>query len=447
MDEPNLFNPHEQDARGDAPLAYRMRPLTLEEFSGQPEIMSATSSLRQAIAADNIPSMIFFGPPGTGKTSLAMIIARESSADFRQVSAVNSGVADLRKVFAVAKDSLDFNGRKTILFVDEIHRFSKAQQDALLPVVEDGTVILIGATTENPYFEVIGPLLSRCELFQFDALTTKDIADVVDRAIDDSERGLGARKLHISTAGTDAIARSAAGDARAALIILETAVALVPETPDVESELPLEAIEEAINRKPVFYQKDGDLHFDAISAFIKSMRGSDPDAAIYWLAVMLTGGEDPRYIARRMLVFASEDVGNADPQALQIASAVAAAVEHVGMPECRINLSQGVAYLALAPKSNASYKAINDAMEQVSKEGTRRPPEHLRDASYPGAKKLGHGQGYKYPHNYSDAHVAQRYLPEGLDGLKFYQPVDRGFEKELSRRIRELEEVADSDKE
>jgi putative ATPase len=330
--------------------------------------------------------------------------------------------------------------------VDEIHRFSKAQQDALLPVVENGTVVLVGATTENPYFEVISPLLSRCELFQFIALSPDDIVAVVDRALSDVERGLGSRKLKLDPEGMDAITRSAAGDARAALIILETAAALVPLKADsAENELPLAAIEEAINRKPVFYQKGGDLHFDAISAFIKSMRGSDPDAAIYWLAVMLVGGEDPRYIARRMLVFASEDIGNADPQALQIAAAVVEAVEFVGLPECRINLSQGVAYLALAPKSNASYKAIGTAMQHVEKEGTRRPPEHVRDASYPGAKELGHGQDYKYPHNYPDAHVRQSYLPEGLDDIKFYMPSDRGFEKELSRRLNELKKAGTSD--
>ncbi len=440
MGDPNLFNlqnPDLPDApREDAPLPHRMRPATLEEFAGQEQILAPGSALRRAIEADRLPSMIFFGPPGTGKTSLAMIIAAQTKANFRQVSAVSSGVADLRKVFSEAEDELKYRGRGTVLFVDEIHRFSKSQQDALLPVVESGIVTLIGATTENPYFEVIGPLISRCELYEFQPLTVTELKRLVTGALSDQGRGIGKAGLKLDDEALEAIARASGGDARAALIILETAAELAPE--GHKGVLPLQLVEEAINRKPVFYQKGGDLHYDAISAFIKSMRGSDADAAIYWLAVMLTGGEDPKFIARRMIIFASEDVGNADPEALQVAISVSRAVEFVGLPECQINLSQGVAYLALAPKSNSSYRAISKAMKHVEEDGTRRPPKHLRDSHYPGAKKLEHGAGYEYPHNHPGAVVRQDYLPPGVEKRSYYQPSSRGFEKELTRRINEL---------
>jgi len=331
--ETDLFHQKQfgEDAGGKAPLAHRMRPRSLDEFSGQAEILAAGGALRTAIESDRLVSMIFFGPPGTGKTSLARIIAGSSGSVFRQVSAVNSGVADLRKIFAEAEDQLAFHQQRTILFVDEIHRFSKAQQDALLPVVESGVITLIGATTENPYFEVINPLISRCELYEFRPLGADELTELLDRALQDPERGLGDRGLSLGSACAQAIISASAGDARAALAILETAAVLVP--PSQRGEIPDGIIAEAINRKPVFYQKGGDLHFDAISAFIKSMRGGDPDAAIYWMAVMLTGGEDPKYIARRMIIFASEDIGNADPQALQMAISVSRAVEFVGMPE------------------------------------------------------------------------------------------------------------------
>ena len=404
-----------------------MRPTILDDFAGREGILAPGSALRRAIEADRLPSMIFFGPPGAGKTSLAMIIAAQTRANFRQVSAVSSGVADLRKVFAEAEDELEYRGGRTILFVDEIHRFSKSQQDALLPVVESGVVTLIGATTENPYFEVIGPLISRCELYEFLPLTIPELKRLVASALSDPERGLGNSGLRLEDDGLEAIARASGGDARAALIMLETAAELAPEG-DKEV-IPLALVEEAIHRKPVFYQKGGDLHYDAISAFIKSMRGSDPDAAIYWLAVMLTGGEDPRFIARRMIIFASEDIGNADPQALVVATSVSRAVEFVGLPECQLNLAQGVTYLSLAPMSNASCRAIGQAMKDVEEEGTRRPPKHLRDSNYPGAKKLEHGEGYKYPHSYPGAIVGQNYLPPGVEKRVYYSPSDRGFEK------------------
>lgn len=436
MSDPNLFGLHRGETPRDAPLAHRMRPVTLEEFAGQADILAPGGVLREAIQSDRVPSMIFFGPPGVGKTSLARIIAQTTKSNFRQVSAVSSGVADLRRVFAEAEGELEMHGRHTILFVDEIHRFSKGQQDALLPVVESGVVTLVGATTENPYFEVIGPLISRCELYEFKPLTTADLELVLNKAMGDTERGLGDRQLVLGKKGIDTIARASGGDARAALIILETVAGLVP--PDQKDEIPEEILSEAIRRKPVFYQKGGDLHYDAVSAFIKSMRGSDPDAAIYWLAVMLAGGEDPKFIVRRMIIFASEDIGNADPQALVVATAVSRAVEFVGLPECQLNLAQGVTYLALAPKSNASCEAIGAAIKDVQHEGTKRPPKHLRDSSYAGAKDLGHGAGYKYPHSFPGGVVPQDYFPPGKKPERYYKPGDRGFEKELSGRLEAL---------
>ncbi len=432
---PDLFSEREAEQAGTTPLAYRMRPLTLDQFVGQEQLLAEGGSLRRAIEADRLHSMIFFGPPGTGKTSLARLIAHLTSAEFRQVSAVSSGVADLRRVFAEAEDTRRLQGRRLLLFVDEIHRFSKSQQDALLPVVESGLVTLIGATTENPYFEIIPPLLSRCELLQFEPLSRDELRRVLEHALADRERGLGGSGLQLGREEMETIVTAAGGDARAALSMLEAAVAMLPE--GFQGKISASAVAEAAARKPIFYQKAGDAHYDAASAFIKSLRGSDADAALYWLATMLAGGEDPRFIARRMVIFASEDIGNADPRVLQVATSVAQAVEFVGLPECRINLAQGVTYLALAPKSNASYRAIEEALGDVRKQGSRRPPPHLRDAHYRGAAELGHGKGYKYPHDHEGARVEQEYFPPGMQPRRYYRPVDRGFEQRLRRRMDE----------
>ena len=389
-----------------APLAQRLRPRTLAEFVGQSEVVGEGSALRRAIASDQVPSMIFFGPPGSGKTTLARIVAQATRAYFEELSAVQVGVADVRRVLSEARHRLGANGQRTILFLDEIHRFNKGQQDALLPSVESGLVTLIGATTENPYFEVNSALLSRCQLFQLDPLTEGDLAAIV-------RRGEEALDVELADDARAAVLHSSGGDARNALNILEAAAAAAAGAP-----VTTDHVRDAARKRPLLYDKGGDQHYDVISAFIKSMRGSDADAAIYYLAVMLEGGEDPRFIARRMIVFASEDVGNADPRALEVAVAAGRAVEFVGLPECRINLSQAAAYLARAPKSNAAYLAIDRAIGDVRERGNLRPPPHLRDASYPGAKKLGHGSGYVYPHDHPDAE--QQYLPDELVGTRYY---------------------------
>jgi putative ATPase len=382
----------------------------LEEFAGQRDLLGDGSALRRAIAEDRVISMIFFGPPGTGKTTLARIVAHTTRAHFEELSAVQVGIADVRRVIGEAEHRLGASGQKTILFLDEIHRFNKSQQDALLPAVESGLVTLIGATTENPYFEVNSALLSRCQLFELVSLTRDDLSGIVRRG----EEAIGAA---VDDEVRDEIVTAAGGDARNALNILDAAVAAA-----AGGQVTVEHVRDAARKRPLLYDKGGDHHYDVASAFIKSMRGSDADAAIYYLAVMIAGGEDPKFIVRRLIIFASEDVGNADPQALQVAVAAARAVEFVGLPECRINLSQAVAYLSRAPKSNASYTAINRALQDVQQRGTLRPPKPIRDASYPGAAKLGHGQGYKYPHDYPNAEVDQQYLPDELAGTKYYEP-------------------------
>ena len=386
----------------------------LDEFAGQLDVVGEGSALRRAIAEDRVGSMIFFGPPGTGKTTLARIVAHTTRAHFEELSAVQVGIADVRRVLSESEQRLGQTGQKTILFLDEIHRFNKAQQDALLPAVESGLVTLIGATTENPYFEVNSALLSRCQLFELQPLTREELSGIV-------ARGESALRVELSEEVRDAIVAAAGGDARNALNILEAAVAAAGGG----GEVTVQHVQDAARKRPLLYDKGGDHHYDVTSAFIKSLRGSDADAAIYYLAVMIAGGEDPKFIARRMIVFASEDVGNADPRALEVAVAAARAVEFVGLPECRINLSQAVAYLARAPKSNASYRAIERALGDVRERGTLRPPKPLRDASYPGAAKLGHGQGYRYPHDYPGGQVDQQYLPDELLGTVYYEPGDR----------------------
>jgi putative ATPase len=392
-----------------APLALRLRPRTLDEFVGQEHMLGEGSALRQAIDEDRIRSAIFFGPPGSGKTTLARIVAARTGAAFEEMSAVSASVADVRAVIARARERLGAQGQRTILFLDEIHRFNKAQQDALLPVVEEGLVTLIGATTENPYFEVNSALLSRVQLFELLPLTGEEIETVI-------RRGEGTLGIELSPEVRSLMVRRAGGDARSALTILEVAAQTAGADPVTESQ-----VEDAARKRPLLYDKGGDAHYDFISAFIKSMRGSDPDAAVYYLAAMLEGGEDPRFIARRMVVLASEDIGNADPQALLVATAAAHAVEYVGLPEARLNLSQAAIYLALAPKSNASYVALKEATRDVREGGHARPPKELRDASYPGARKLGHGTGYVYPHD-DPAGFEVDHLPDGLRGKKYYRP-------------------------
>jgi putative ATPase len=398
-----------------APLAMRLRPSTLDEFVGQEQVLGEDSALRLAIAADRVGSMILYGPPGSGKTTLARIVAHTTGAHFEELSAVSATVKDVREVLAAARERLGAEGRRTILFLDEIHRFNKAQQDALLPAVEEGLVTLIGATTENPYFEVNSALLSRTQIYELEPLSEEELATVVER---------GAAQLGVDLPAdlVRLVAQRAGGDARNALNILELA------TQTAGDQIPTAVqIEDAARKRPLVYDKGGDAHYDFISAFIKSMRGSDPDAAVYYLAAMLEGGEDPRFIARRMIVLASEDIGNADPRALQVAVAAAQAVEHVGLPEARLNLSQAAIYLARAPKSNASYVAIKEATRDVREHGHLRPPDELRDASYYGAKKLGRGQGYIYPHT-DPAGFAVDYLPEELRGRTYYRPSGAGEE-------------------
>lgn len=428
----------EQNTKGESPLASRMRPTTLDEVVGQQHIMGKDKLLYRAIKADKISSIILYGPPGTGKTTIAKVIANTTSAEFTQINATSAGKKDMEEVVSKAKDEQAITGKKTILFIDEIHRFNKGQQDYLLPFVEDGTVVLIGATTENPYFEVNGALLSRSIIFELKPLSQDDIKSLIMRALTDSDKGLGSYGAVIDDDALDFISDIANGDARNALTAIELGVLTTDRSEDGKIHITLDVASECIQRRVMRYDKDGDNHYDTISAFIKSMRGSDPDAAVYYLARMLYAGEDPKFIARRICVCASEDVGNANPNALVVATSAFLAVERIGMPEARIILSHAATYVACSPKSNAAYGAIDAAMAEVASNRTRTIPSYLQDAHYKSAGKLGHGIGYEYAHDFPNHFSHQRYLPDGLEYGDFYQPGDLGDEKDMKEYLRKI---------
>ena len=430
----------EKQLKKDAPLAARMRPECLDEVVGQQHIIGKGKMLYRAIMADKLSSVIFYGPAGTGKTTLASVIAHTSSSEFVQINATSAGKKDMETAVEEAKQRLAMYQRRTIMFIDEIHRFNKAQQDYLLPFVEDGTIILIGATTENPYFEVNGALLSRSIIFELKPLEKDDIKTLLKRAVDDSEKGMGGYNVQIDDDALDFLADMAGGDARAALNALELGVLTTPLNSNGKIHINLDIASECIQKRVIKYDRDGDQHYDVISAFIKSMRGSDPDAAVYYLAKMLSAGEDIKFIARRIMICASEDVGNADPQALQVAVSAALAVERLGMPEARIPLSQAAIYVACAPKSNASYMAVDSAMSNVNKVKTT-VPVHLRDAHYGGAEKLGHGIDYKYAHNYPNHYVKQQYMPDEILGERFYEPDGNGYEKIINEYLEKIRSI------
>lgn len=419
----------------ESPLASRMRPTTLDEVVGQKHIIGKDKLLYRAIKADKLGSVIFYGPPGTGKTTLAKVIANTTSARFEQINATVAGKKDMEEIVKNAKDSIGMYGQKTILFVDEIHRFNKSQQDYLLPFVEDGTITLIGATTENPYFEVNNALLSRSRIFELKPLEKQDIRELVMRAVYDTEKGMGTYSADITDEAADFLADVANGDARAALNAVELGILTTDKSDDGKIHITIDVAAECIQKRVVRYDHDGDNHYDTISAFIKSMRGSDPDAAVYYLARMLYAGEDVKFIARRIMICASEDVGNADPNALVVAVSAAQAVERIGMPESQIILSQAAAYVATAPKSNAAYMGIAKAMKTVADTRTMPVPAHLQDRHYKGAEKLGHGLGYKYAHDYPNYYVTQQYLPDGMEGMRFYEPSENGYEKKIREHM------------
>ena len=418
------------------PLAARMRPRTLEEFVGQTHLVGPGKLLRRAIEADRLTSLILYGPPGTGKTALAYVVAGATQARFERLNATASGVDELRRAIARAKERARLERVRTILFIDEIHRFNKSQQDVLMPDVEQGNPVLIGATTLNPFFTIVPALVSRSLICEFKPLSNDDIRTLLDRALHDPDRGLGRMPIRADENALAHLADVCDGDARRALNALEVAALTTPKDASGKTHLTLEAVEESIQKKAVVYDREGDAHYDTISAFIKSMRGSDPHAALYWLAKMLYAGEDPRFIARRIVICASEDVGNADPQALVVATSALHASEFVGLPECRIPLAQAAVYIACAPKSNAAYLGIEKAMKDVKEGRTLEVPTHLKDASYKGAKRLGRGEGYKYAHNYLGHHVDQEYVPTSTI---YYEPTNLGFEKTIKAWLGALE--------
>ena len=420
-----------------APLAERMRPQTLDECFGQEHLLGEGKLLRMMIESDQLPSLIFWGPPGSGKTTLARVIANATKSHFIFFSAILAGIKEIREIVREAQDEWGYRGQKTILFVDEIHRFNKSQQDAFLPYVEKGLFTIIGATTENPSFEVIAPLLSRCKVLVLNPLDSKALVNILKAALDDEERGLGKERLIISDEALEVIAAYADGDARVALNTLETAARLLGG-----KVIDLAAVQEALQKKPLLYDKGGEEHYNVISAFIKSLRGSDPDAALYWLARLLEAGEDPLFILRRMVILAAEDIGNADPRALQITVATLQGFQFVGMPEGRILLGQATTYLATAPKSNASYTGIDAALAEVRNSGALPVPLHIRNAPTKLMKELGYHAGYRYSHDYENAYADQEYLPEKLQGRRFYAPKGRGYEKTINERMQQLRKAS-----
>ncbi len=442
------LNPQDKsDCNENAPLAARMRPRTLEDVLGQKHLLGADGILRSSIENDDLTSFIFWGPPGCGKSTVASVIANSTSSRFENYSAVTSGIPEVRKVIARAKEQTKISKKKTILFIDEIHRFNKAQQDALLPHVEDGTITLIGATTENPYFEVITPLLSRSKILKFEPLSEEDVRNLIKKALEEKDCGLQSSDIKVAEDAIEYLVQYADGDARRALGSLELAAKYAPriEGRGKKRTVTLEIAQKAVQERVLSYDKNGDNHYDIISAFIKSVRGSDPDAAVYWLARMLASGEDPKFVARRLVILASEDVGNADPMGLVVATSAMQAVQFVGMPEAQITLSQATTYLACAPKSNASYKAINSAMADVREKRPVDVPVHLRDASYKGAKELGHGKGYLYPHDYADNFIKQEYVPKSTKSKKYYEPAGHGHEAKFKKRLENLWNESEQD--
>lgn len=427
----------------ESPLASRLRPSTLEEVVGQKHIIGKDKLLYRAIKADKISSVIFYGPPGTGKTTLAKVIANTTSAEFKQINATIANKKDMEEVVDGAKAALGMYGKKTILFIDEIHRFNKGQQDYLLPFVEDGTLILIGATTENPYFEVNNALISRSIIFELKPLGQEDIKELVYRAVNDDKKGMGAYRAVIDEDAAKFLSDVSGGDARMALNAVELGILTTDRSEDGLIHITLEVAEQCIQKRAARYDKDGDNHYDTISAFIKSMRGSDVDAAIYYLARMLYAGESVTFIARRIMICASEDVGLADPQALVVANAAAQTVHNIGMPEARIVLAEAAAYVAAAPKSNSVYKAIDDALMYIKNNPTGAIPPHLQDAHYKGAAKLGHGLNYKYAHDYKNHYVKQQYLPDGMENISFYEPTVNGYEKNIKEHLEKIRKEAE----